>query len=528
MSVTMIDAGRSIATPEAPTVAFDRLTHALPDAPAFWLGPDLDGALLPGRTREYYGFPPHREAYFRGESRAPMDPIGFEPLTSTVRGGLAEAWTAGAFPFDAEDLRAFPFSLDTLLPYYGLVAKRIGITGAIDDLAHDVPVHAHLDAPLPLDAHSAALLAAYTRRRGELTALGVRLGRSRTAVLREGRDGRQGCDSLGRCLWGCPREAIWTPSLSLRQLEREPRFDYRPGWLVTRVALDASRRAVGVVAESLEDGAVRTWEARRVVLAAGTLGTSRIVLSTLRHHGGDASPLEGLMDNRQVLVPFITPSRLGAGPELNAYQYHQLAMGLSPLGDRPHPPLEKHYVHCLITILKGVMIHPIVQTLPVDLRTALALFRLTHGALGIANVNLADTRRPGNRISLDLPTHAGEPERLRIEYRPTDDEPQRLRHTLARVRRALRTLGSHALPGMAHVRPMGAGVHYAGTLPMSHEARPRSTDPDGRLRDVHGVWVIDGSTLPFLPSKNLTFTLMANAARIAERLCAAIGPESAA
>ena len=88
-------------------------------------------------------------------------------------------------------------------------------------------------------------------------------------------------------------------------------------------------------------------------------------------------------------------------------------------------------------------------------------------------------------------------------------------------------MGSYALPGMAHTRPMGAGVHYAGTLPMSYDARPGTTAPDGQLRDLHNVWAIDGSTFPFLPAKNLTFTLMANAARVAERFCSEVRGESA-
>ena len=31
-----------------------------------------------------------------------------------------------------------------------------------------------------------------------------------------------------------------------------------------------------------------------------------------------------------------------------------------------------------------------------------------------------------------------------------------------------------------------------------------------------GVWLADGATFPFLPAKNITFTLMANAVRVAQ------------
>jgi choline dehydrogenase-like flavoprotein len=53
-------------------------------------------------------------------------------------------------------------------------------------------------------------------------------------------------------------------------------------------------------------------------------------------------------------------------------------------------------------------------------------------------------------------------------------------------------------------------------MAMRAERAPRTTAPDGSSHDFGNLWLIDGSTFPFLPAKNLTFTLMANAARIAE------------
>ena len=64
---------------------------------------------------------------------------------------------------------------------------------------------------------------------------------------------------------------------------------------------------------------------------------------------------------------------------------------------------------------------------------------------------------------------------------------------------------------------MGSSVHYSGTIPMSRDERPFTTDANGASRDLRNLWFVDGTTFPFLPAKNLTFTLMANAVRIAER-----------
>jgi choline dehydrogenase-like flavoprotein len=107
--------------------------------------------------------------------------------------------------------------------------------------------------------------------------------------------------------------------------------------------------------------------------------------------------------------------------------------------------------------------------------------------------------------------------RLVVKYNPSADEPERMKRGRHAVKSALWKLGCVVPPGMAHKRPMGASVHYAGTFPMSKTPAPRTTSPDCKSHDFDNLWMVDGSTFPFLPAKNLTFTLMANAARVADR-----------
>ena len=53
---------------------------------------------------------------------------------------------------------------------------------------------------------------------------------------------------------------------------------------------------------------------------------------------------------------------------------------------------------------------------------------------------------------------------------------------------------------------------------MTSDDRPLTTEPSGRLRGTHGVFVADGAALAYLPAKGLTLTLMANANRIGHRV----------
>jgi choline dehydrogenase-like flavoprotein len=154
----------------------------------------------------------------------------------------------------------------------------------------------------------------------------------------------------------------------------------------------------------------------------------------------------------------------------------------------------------------------LIQRLPLNLAASTQLFRAVHAALGLVNVNFRDTRREDNYVELsDDPSP-----RVCLRYSPAADEPARMAEAIGRITKALRSLRCVVPPGMTHVRPMGASVHYAGTLPMTRQAAPMTTTAFGQSRDIDNLFVVDGATFPFLPAKNITFTLMANAVRVAE------------
>ncbi len=510
--VLMVDVGRQKNAPVAPDASHDQLKRVLPDAVEYFLGKHGEAIILPDHGAEYYGFPPSKQYVFDRPGHRPVEPHsnGFAPLLSFARGGLAETWTGGVYPFNDAELRDYPFGYDQLAPYYDEVARRIGINGVVDDLARFYPPQSGLLPPLDLDEHSEKLLAVYRLKRRFLNeSLGCYAGRSRLAVLSESRSGRKPCTYLGRCLWGCPNEALYTPLVTLRECQRHPHFDYMPGVFVRHFEWDGARRVRNLVCESIATGERVDVAVETLALAAGTLMSSHIFLDSFRQAAGQAPRLEGLMDNRQIMVPFVNLRMLGRACNHDTYQYHQLAMGFD--ADDP-----KDYVHCQITTLKTALVHPLVQTSPFDLRTALFLFRHLRAGLGLVNLNLADTRRSDNALSLDVDPANGR-SRLVITYAAPHDDKRRLRQVIGRVKRVLWSLGCVVPPGTVHVRPMGASVHYAGTIPMSRAARPLSASPDCRSHDFDNLFFVDGTTFPFLPAKNLTFTLMANAIRVAER-----------
>ena len=408
--VTLLDVGYERPIAPLPDATSTQLKEQLEDPLSDILGERSEYVVYPGPVSKPYGFPPSKGYVFRQPAAWSLTSRGFDPLVSFARGGLAEAWTGGSYELDERDLAAFPFSLGDLQPHYATVARRIGIAAERDDLERFSPMTAGYDAPLPLDAHSAELLGAYARKRQRVNALGVYLGRSRVAVLTKSLGERGACTQLGRCLMGCPRQSLYAPSYTLRELHRFPGFTYVPGVFVERILLDGNGKATGVVARELVAGADKSFTGDRVVLAAGALASSRIYLSTLQHETGAAPELPGLMDNRHVMMPFVTPSRVGNDVEIASYQFHHLALGMrgTSSGDD---------VHGQITALKGAQVHPIVSSLPFDFRTSLSVFGRVRAALGIANFWLADTRRDANVAHLRVTDDARHQPRAQLRRR---------------------------------------------------------------------------------------------------------------
>ena len=515
--VVLLDVGNERPAPVLPHATFDQLKSELPDPLTWFLGEAGEAIVYPATKPSYYGHPPSKTYVFKTPSAFRSQARRMTPVFSFARGGLAEAWTAGSYEFGESDLAGFPVSRAELLPWYQVVARRIGIGASRDDLEQFIPFEAPYLESLPVDAHSGRLLQAYAARRKQVQRdFSFYLGRSRVATLSRAYGGREGCGQLGRCLWGCPRDAIYRPAVTLNDCLNHPNFRYLPGMLVTHFEYEVSGQITEIVARRLHDGGTERISGDRYALAAGALLSSKVVLDSIHQRTGRVESLGGLMDNRQVHLPFLNFGMIGQDAPTGSYQFHHLAFGVV----RPDP---RAYVHGQITTLKAASVHPIASGMPADFRTALALLRGLRAGLGIANINLHDTRREESRLTI-RPGTDGQLSELIIEYADDPAEAAHAKSSVDLVTRSLKALGCLVPPGMTRVLPKGTSVHYTGTIPMTREEAPFTTTPDGVSRDFPNLLLADGVTFPFLPAKNLTYTLMANAARIAARALPEVPP----
>ena len=108
--------------------------------------------------------------------------------------------------------------------------------------------------PLELDEHSQDLLDKYEGKKRIINdQFRCYMGRSRLAVLSQDHGERKACSYRGRCLWGCPSSAFYTPSLTLEQCKQYDSFRYIPGSFVTHFKVGPDKKITHICTESLRN-----------------------------------------------------------------------------------------------------------------------------------------------------------------------------------------------------------------------------------------------------------------------------------
>jgi choline dehydrogenase-like flavoprotein len=502
--VVMLDVGHADAryAPLVPALPFPELRHTDPAQHRYFLGDELEGVPFGPVKVGAQLTPPRQYIGTDDDPRLPVDSDGFAVVQSLARGGLGAGWGAGVFPFDDVELRDLGLALADLAPHYDRVVERIGVCGPVDDLAAFFPPSEAMLPPLDLDANAERLLAAYARRRARLNARGFFLGHARLAVSTTRHRDRGPERYLDLAYWADPDRSVYRPQWTLDELERAAGFTYLPGRFVQR--FEEPEHGVRVVCRT--EGVEEIHEARALVLAAGTLGTARIALTSL---GRWDVPVP-ILCNPYEYVPTLHLRMLGRPAGEHRHGMAQLtAMLRTGEGTR--------LLQAQVFSYRSLLTFKLMKEIPLASRSALQALRLLMPSFAILGLHHEDRPTPEKRIVLRR-GRDGAPGTLEVRYRPGADETAAQDRDRKRLLRAFLSLGCVPL---ATVRPgHGANMHYAGVFPMRPGGGDLTCDADGRLRPCRNVYLADGSVFPWLPAKGLTFTLMACADRVGARLAA--------
>lgn len=424
---------------------------------------------------------------------SPLASENFHAVMSFAQGGLANAWGAGVYRFTAADLNEFPISAEDLAPYYDELTEHIGISGGNDDLVEFFGRDAGLQPPMRLSVVAAEMLKRYGRTRERFRRQGITIGLPRLAVLTAPHNGRAPYEFDNLEFFRPYNPAIYNPVFTLDPLVASGAVEMARGWLVTQFR--EVDDAVEVYARQVETGAGETFRARRLMLAAGTLSTTKIVLESRR----DEQTRLPVLDNPMACIPLFLPARIGAALDGNDSSLAQLNVIYH---DRESGELLQGSLYGATGPLRS----DVVLELPLAARAGLEWAKYLSPAMALLMMFYPGRREAENHIRL----RGGA---LEVNYeRHATGGPERA------LIRAFRQIGFYGLAALCQYPPMGSSLHYGSTMPMKVAPGRYETHADGRLAGTANVYVCDGACFSALPAKNLTFTIMANAMRIARRL----------
>ena len=419
----------------------------------------------------------------------------FITVGSLASGGLSNAWGCGVSRFSLQELSSFPVPASDFDISYATVSKRIGISGGIeDDLSDYFGLDEYSQPPIPMDALHIYLSRRYLRHRHKINSQGFKLGRSRVAVISENMAYRQACSLSGNCLWGCHRRSLYSSNDDLPGLRRYKTFSELSGFVV-----DGLTRCDGYwsVEGQVHSGKTTSVTATMVILAAGTLATTRLILKALNYR------LSVSMQSCPTAAFLLWVPRLLGTLRKPGFGLGQLSFSLD-LQDSTS-------VFGSTFSTTGIMLSEFVRHVPFRRRYAIDLLRGLMSSCVVGNIFL-----PGHLTHAEVKLESDDS--LHVTGKYSSAVNPMMSEIAKKLREIYLRMGSLLLPGSFTVGQPGGDIHYAGTLPMREFPLLGETSANGEVKGLDGVFVVDGACLPILPEKSHTLTIMANADRIGREL----------
>jgi choline dehydrogenase-like flavoprotein len=389
-------------------------------------------------------------------------PKDFGQWPSRSVGGLSRVWGATLKRLGPRELAGWPFPAESLAPHYAAAEKLLGPHGPA------------------LSRQAQGLLQRWSTQSQAMAALGVTAAPAALAVSPD-------CKLCGMCLYGCPYGYIFSSDVLLQQFHAQEGFSYRK-LTVDRIVSIAEGADV-VCADT--DGSQIVLKADRVFVAAGVLGSARLMLKSF-YGAQDALTLQ---DGQYFLLPFLARS-----PEPEAV--HTLSQLFLELDGAAPIHVQVYGRNDLYARALAAPFGPLAPLLR-------PLADLAGRRMVMAQGYLPSAQSGRAQLRLDAQ------DRLAITPRVSSETGKALRAIWPRLARVGKLAGLRALPFLARQAEIGRGYHSGGTLPMSRTPSRFESDLLGRAAGAQRVHVVDASVWPDIPSGPVTLTAMANAHRIA-------------
>ncbi|MGI8672013.1 MAG: GMC oxidoreductase [Luteitalea sp.] len=454
------------------------------------------------------------------EKENPTTGTPYAWVRARVLGGKTNFWGRGALRYGPLEFKAashdgydvdWPIGYEDVKPYYDKVDVLLGCSGTTEGLAQ-VP-DGIFQTPSKLNCTETAF-------RAGIATLGRKLIPGRAGVTTDGLMNnryRAKCMRRGRCGRGCDlNSSFHSPAALIAPARDTGNLTLRPYSVVREVLLDEStNKARGVRVIDAQTREVMDFTARVVVLGAGTLDTTRILLNSK-----SARYPNGLGNGADVLGRYLSehimgvrgsgyiPARLGKAPTIDD------ARPVGPYIPRFRNVTDKHKDFLRGYHFQGgggageypTMAHGI-PGFGSSFKTTVRKYYPAPIAFGGFGEVLP---RWENRVLLDpVVTDAWGIPVLKFEYKFGDNEKKMLVDMADSIEEMFRAAGAEDIQIGREALPEGWSIHEIGTARMGTDPKSSYSDQWGRPHDVKNVFLADASPFVSGGTQNTTWTILA-------------------
>ena len=403
------------------------------------------------------------------------------PIFSFARGGLSLVWGATMLPYCKEDTACWPFDITTLENRFLELSKQIPITGAKDGLSSTYGDIYSRRGILP-----SGRVVRILENAEKIKIPGVQIGLSRLAV-ETGTHDVDGCVYCNKCITGCPSNFIWNT--------KDLNFD---AILLKLRVIKLKELTSGIDIEAVDlHGKTHTLNSfEKVFLAAGPLESFRILATSKI-----VDDIGILKDSATFFLPLLALPKLG--------KLHQNSFGLSQLFIRLNKnesntasqyQLYEYSEDLIVRAKKALTFGSLIPN-------SILRFFLKRMIVAIGYLDGANSPS----IQMHLLEDGSLLSTLEITGKSFNERNQSVKLAIKRLSIYVRKCGLLPIPFLTQIAVPGEGVHFGSWLPMGDKS-----DLLGRPIGSKNIHVVDSSVLPTIAPGPITFTVMANAMRIAE------------
>jgi choline dehydrogenase-like flavoprotein len=438
--------------------------------------------------------------YYGVNHYQPIKLVNAKMLRSLAKGGFSNVWGAGIFPVMERDIGNWPVSYQELKDNYQSVLSFMPHAGD-EESGDEGTIYGSGRQDFKKCAQVLSFLADLRDNQNALHTEGISYHIPRLAVDFKKQVGRPGCVYCGLCLYGCPYGLVYSSSGTVnKMIESYSRFHYVKNILVERI--EEQNKTVKIFARRLFGSEKIIFSATRVFIATGPVSTARIMLRSLEAYD---RPLI-IRHSDQFQIPFIRYRSEKNVVREELHTLNQLSIQIFDKQICKDTVLLQMFAYndLYLNVLKRIA-GPLAPFLNIPIENMLGRLLMFKVYLhSDVSSHITAILEKGDEGPFILEGHE-EPETKKIA-----------KNVVSKLNKNKKYLKGFTFPLLMRKGIPGTGNHSGCSFPMKKKPSEFESDLLGRPYGFNKVHIVDSTVLPTIPASTITFTIMANAHRIAK------------